>query len=1593
MDSAGNFTGEYRDTRLGQEPGQPDQESVLAWQQSVESRYPGRFRPTVGKPLPGYEQPEEPKPWYNDLIGIGKEAVNRSIEGLAYQFGAGPLQPPPQDYFGRPDYTRQKSQVAPPIFDTEKYHLNRVENIGAEVLSFLSPGSMLLFGVGGGLGGVLAKQGIEKLAGKMVARKVAQGLTEDAAKEFVAKTINSVAEKVIAHGATASGGLMTYGGTRDILAKESKTPGEFFLNRLKEAGLGTVIGVGGGVVPEGANALTRTAAEVGTGTLAMGVGSPIMEGRTPTGEDLGNALGTMVGLTVGGKAIRLPGEMKTNWKINSALRTVKEAMAKGPALAQDEGNYATRVGTADRTGMPLYQMKTIPDGTSKEDALAHFNTAKQIAERNNGKLYLGIDFDKSPIFDDLKTAGVISSKPLKKGGYYVKTRQLLASEALDKALADGVINKQTHDVGKSIVSQNPDFDLSNIMQFNDVVNEATPEVLMNEGYTGKEKGQILGETKSGIKKTLMQFFKGANAETIVHENLHAYYDRMPEAAKKLYAAHADKLGRKPAELFAEEGTTAVLANGWTGIKDIDAMFDKADESLASIVENIKKFKATEVPPEIMKLYRSAMLRKRIPKSKGVPINGKQEPAPQVPQEIAQEVQKGKEVPKERVLSPDELPFKAAADAAGVRYDGMMDFGVKGRKAQLTLTEPGWGTSFYAKTPKDVAIRAEEKRAAYRAADEAKKLESQPLATKPVVANEPPVGEPQVSKTGTSVPEISTPILPDKTSVRKKRTLKVSKPKPEVKVDLDISRRAASDYAHSQKDLKESLEFLAEAKREKNAEKIKVGEESVTVNQEAVERSREEYNRIIDEMTKSTDEKTHHQIRIIAREEAKKAGMLNKFREMTGRWIPDLIKQSKNLFSTEESKPFLRGMIEENNLEAGTMAKLASMVSKYIGNKKLMTDEAKTQLYQDILDGKNPDIAAMNDYAFNELVKAGVLTDKQKVKNYLHRVIKEDIWKILNEDMATLSREIAFAEQSGNYTDEVIADKLKTKSEEFRAAIKYVMQSDKKIRTLAQAANSIKQNIQSNIFKQYSFEKRRTQGLPSHFYETDPHKIIPQYIKDVSRRLAQAKVWGVNGERGIKILEDIHKANPEEYKTAMKLLAMSNGQYEMERDLKGRLKTAVDTYVAIEYGLKIGLGRATILNLAQPAISMIPDLGLWNTIRGGIALMSPELRQKIRLSGAINQYMMEALLGYEPSTKWIKFGKKMGTYTGFTTVNKGLQYLAASTFEQAANKWVNLAKGGLRAEWAKKRLADYDLDWKRPIPEDKMVRAMYRFAQNSQLQKNLLNEPLIMNDPHYRVFFLFKRFGYKQMNYIREMMWRETIERQNYFPALRLIVAGYAGGEFINWGLNHIQSALSGQPVYRKDEELTWKRAIKNLGTIGAFGMASDMFATEKLSDIGGKMKFITSMPLGTDWNTIWDSYTSFMKDWENYGDAWYATTRNAYKFSGVFGSMLKYAMKRTISDKQQHDQIMNMRTDEKGEIIQLIIDGHPEEASHRLQKWQKAYPERGLALTQNDIDIRAISKRMYDNAKKRLNVKVVDPKERKKIEDKLQKLREWKQHR
>jgi hypothetical protein len=76
-------------------------------------------------------------------------------------------------------------------------------------------------------------------------------------------------------------------------------------------------------------------------------------------------------------------------------------------------------------------------------------------------------------------------------------------------------------------------------------------------------------------------------------------------------------------------------------------------------------------------------------------------------------------------------------------------------------------------------------------------------------------------------------------------------------------------------------------------------------------------------------------------------------------------------------------------------------------------------------------------------------------------------------------------------------------------------------------------------------------------------------------------------------------------------------------------------------------------------------------------------------------------------------------------------------------------------------------------------SMYKFARDTQLQRNILEEPLVFNDPRFRPFVLFKKFGYKQFNWIRGQLGAE-LKRGNVFPMLRLASAGLFGGEFVTW---------------------------------------------------------------------------------------------------------------------------------------------------------------------------------------------------------------------
>lgn len=699
----------------------------------------------------------------------------------------------------------------------------------------------------------------------------------------------------------------------------------------------------------------------------------------------------------------------------------------------------------------------------------------------------------------------------------------------------------------------------------------------------------------------------------------------------------------------------------------------------------------------------------------------------------------------------------------------------------------------------------------------------------------------------------------------------------------------------------------------------------------------------------------YQTRLAHKVAAKKLGALENFKRIASAMTPDVVKQMGNRLTTESAKVFKKVLLTGDNVWhrlSGTF--MSEFSGAGVGGKKKI-------LKADVEAGKHPEVSRVMDRIYDMGESVGLKFGR--IKNYVPNVIKSDLRQKLWDDVKALDMEIKALESSGTkitYSDKAVAAMMRKRSKPLSEALDFLIKT-KQVKNYVDALSKLSKELTVDPFGKSPYEQKRQLKLPSKFYETDLSQIVPHYVETMTRRIAMAEVMGVDakgrvGTKMLKILDKLRAEDYDQYKVALKGLAMWTGAYEAQHGFTGRARQIADAYTAIEFGTKIALGRATLLNLAQPAISIIPDLGIFHTIRGGMKLFDPAVRQQIRRTGAINPYMMQAMTGYIPSGIFGRFSQKMAKYSGFTGVNKGLAYLAASSFKIAVQDWHRLAnRPGLRQKWAKDRLKDFGLSHRKKITENQMVENMYRFATDSQLQRNILRDPIIMNEPKMRPLFLFKRFGYRQFTYIKDMITTEA-KRGNLLPVVRLAAAGFLGGELIHAGLNQIQSLLSGEPAYREDslEHEPVKRMINNIAIIGAFGAVGDIMDIERMSGAMNWAKFTVLPVFASDFEKVAQAYTKFAGDYERYGDGWLATKRNAHSITGFLGTYPRYAGKRLYTDAQTERRAKYLKGKARMEIFDLLLNGHGEAASDHLEKWNKNYPKETLG--HSDVSLSALRK-------------------------------------
>ena len=540
---------------------------------------------------------------------------------------------------------------------------------------------------------------------------------------------------------------------------------------------------------------------------------------------------------------------------------------------------------------------------------------------------------------------------------------------------------------------------------------------------------------------------------------------------------------------------------------------------------------------------------------------------------------------------------------------------------------------------------------------------------------------------------------------------------------------------------------------------------------------------------------------------------------------------------------------------------------------------------------------------------------------------------------------------------------------------------------------------------YNLEKARVLDLPSEFLEKNVGKLMARYASQYSKRKAAVENFGKKNERIGAALEMLREQNRHgEADILDKAFSSFTGNIETDPSFNYTpyWKNAWNNMTQFQVATKIGLGFGAVVNLTQPFISTAVALGYGPMINGMKKFKTDSKYRKMieKRIGYNNMDILKQIFGsdYTEIGMFGKFANATTTYLGFKGINKWNYNSAAATMYEYLLKQQQIAKGGkimgktrVGRERARTELKKHGLTEKSNLnlentsagTQKKITRAMYEFARDSQLQKNILNDPLFFNDPRFRPFVLFKRFGYKQANWISETLRKEWVEYKNPLPVLRLVAGGFAGGLFMNTAKQLITRVMSGEDVYNENYSLRFDyddglssgiKKLKNevsvgeiLNTVasaGAFGLVSDIIGAE---DKLHAMEFLAKPAVLSDVEKIYDTTIRFWQESGEFGlDA--AIKRAPSRVSRIFGAFPTRVGRRFQTDQQRDSYLTFRRGVIKNRILDALIIRNKREAIKILKEWNSAYPEK--SLTYEDIGISAVMDRYKRKLERRREIQL-----------------------
>jgi hypothetical protein len=379
------------------------------------------------------------------------------------------------------------------------------------------------------------------------------------------------------------------------------------------------------------------------------------------------------------------------------------------------------------------------------------------------------------------------------------------------------------------------------------------------------------------------------------------------------------------------------------------------------------------------------------------------------------------------------------------------------------------------------------------------------------------------------------------------------------------------------------------------------------------------------------------------------------------------------------------------------------------------------------------------------------------------------------------------------------------------------------KNISEAEGMLRTQLTKQGERRISFlQKTREIDIPG--YETDPRKVLPQYIKDTEQRLAQAKYLGADD----KIANEL-----------MTRISQEGGSLTQARNIfdafvgkvhgDSAMSKINETVTGLELVSKMGLGAIT--NTGQ-TVNTIALAGIKNTIQGLKDMTTVAGKEYIARSGAILSSMVDDMV--REGSAGSKF-LKANMFTGVEQFNRSLAASAGKHWvkDLTAQLMKNPQNKYLLRQFKKLELDPIKILKRNGVLSDgELLQAGNMVARITQFKTGALDLPAFFQSPNYKIITQFKSFAVNQTKFIKDNIINEA-GKGNIAPLLRMAVFGQIAGE----GIQDIKSFIRG-----KKRTEGFNRLLDNYAQVAAFGLAADSVQAAKYG-VAGSLSFLAGAAL------------------------------------------------------------------------------------------------------------------------------------------------------